>query len=272
LAPIQAFRDSNNIQNLHEKIQTSLSHTVDSESRFSSNDADCNFLDRRLENLTAQGTEFNTHLQKLSNDTMGNALKKHKADLKHTTNNNTEITVQNHIETEQNDETKEELPALILSDTTGSDQCIVNYEKSNTNCKEIDSTKSTSNSEEKSLSTMNVENELTPQELNRHSKRDSAYESSLESSQMSANSDVISPAESHDITERNTREHSKILSDFPSALLANKWSSTSSLASDSIDGPPSPHDCEHSTCSALLTSKEPMHLRNLSSSSNFSLR
>ena len=270
---------SNNIQDLHEKMQTSLSRTVESETRFISKESDSTFLDQTLEKLTAERAEFNTHLQNfVSNDTMGGALKKHKKELKHTTNNNEDTTPQNHVDFEQNSEASDHIPSLILSDTTGSDQCIINYE--NINSKHNDTETSLDNSKENEVTqtdsnSSTIPSNLNPEEPNEQSKRDSAYGSSLESSQVSANSETISPTENH-TSELNCNDPSKIiLSDlsFPSALLANKWSSTSSLASErSVDGTTSPHDCENSTCSSFLSSKEPMHLRNLSSSSNFSLR
>ena len=275
---------SNNIQDIHDKIQPTLSHTVEKDARFNSTDNDCSFLDRTLHKITAESAELDSRFHKLG--TMGSALKKHKKDLKCATNNNKDTTVQNHKESKKTSQKSDELPALIVSDTTtGSDKCVLNCENFKSDHHKVDDVKIVENAEQDICSMeveqtpSNVNSKLNPDESSGQSKRDSAYGSSPDSScQVSATSDggtseENAPSDCIEVGVNLVTKPKSLLSDpnFPSALLANKWSSSSSIASDGSTSPV-PHDCENSNCSSLLSSKEPVHIRNLSSSSSFSLR
>ena len=275
---------SNNIQELHDKMQPSLSHTVDRESRLNGSESDCTFLDRALKRLTTE--ENKTFQSFVSNNTMGSALKKHKKDGKNLSNHNDNAAIDSYAASKKYNATGDHLPVLIVSDTSTASESCINCEsssvKSDNEFVKEDISEHTIVVKQESSSSQSPEStdKLDAEEVNGQLKRDSAYGSSPESSNhilpVDEDSDLTCAKETNSMSTNNcltVKAARPILTpadtSFPSVLLANKWSSNSSLASDSaVDGSSSPQDCEHSDCTtSFLPGKDFLTKRNLSFSS-----
>ena len=290
---------SNNTQELHDNVQSSLSHSVEVEACYHGKIIDKKILGQALQRFSKESKK-----KLVSNIGMGNSTNKEKI-VNTAIDFDKELSNNHVVENESTHFACEKIiPTLVVSDTcTPSENHVLNFQdttSSEEHCSENesgqlttfnDASHATSIDEDliketisgdlrSCLTPSSLADNLDPEEASDQVKRDSAYGSSSESGNSATtpsnpvNSINIVSNEAHGHSNENNQTQTKRLSKSPlsdsalfSTALANKWSSTSSLASDSMtETPVLLHDSE--CCTGLVLNKDLRHL----SSSNFSLR
>ena len=293
---------SNGIQELHDKIQASLTHTVECEARFNCSKSEQNILDECFGQLTDKERTLNNCLVKsvdkpknkmgntfqVKQDSSGNSAV-NKGTVSEDINNEKNISstssssicnsapviILNHSNTNSRDSTMNELKPDAKIEPTEKDQNNVSDSLCKTVVEEGVCCVDVHDLESSRSSFLKSGNSLCSEEIiTLH--RDSAYGSSSESGCNPQGEPVsVEPTDhKHEAAEPlNSNNHllsTAMLND--SATLASKWSSSSSLASDSAaEMQTNIDETENGTYGGLLCSKESNHLKNLSSST-FSLR
>lgn len=291
---------TNSIQELHDKIQTSLTHTVDCEARFNCTKSEQNILDECIDKLTAKERKIDKSLLESvdkSKSRMGNTFKV-KKDLKHNSASK-KVNSMDHVVDEKtvsstSDCEQASLPVVMVSHfNVHSKDCISNQasDAKLNNCDRaqnsvdvnISSSSEVVEKEIRCASVSVLESSRSPtsdfgKKLSPDDSvilhRDSAYGSSSESAQaeqINAESSGVKNVTT-DSFNLNCQVSTSTLSTSTltnSTTLANKWSSSSSIASDyATEAQGSADDPEIYLCGGLLGSS---NFKSLSSST-FSLR